>query len=49
MFTYKIHISIMRRVMLVSWHISGGTEQYAKIYSLETLSPGTDLNRGRTN
>ena len=47
MFTYNLHIPIIRRVMLVSWHISGHPDQYAKIYKLETLSPGTNLNRGR--
>ena len=47
MFTYNLHTPIMRRVTLVSWHIPGGPDQYAKVYNLETLSPGTDLNRGR--
>jgi hypothetical protein len=41
MFTYNVHIPIIQRVMLVSWHKS------AKIYNFETPSPGTDLNRRR--
>jgi len=34
MFTYNLHIPIIRSVILVSWHISGGPDQYAKICNL---------------
>jgi len=47
MFICNLHIPIIRRVKLVSWHISVSPDQYTKIYNLETLSPGTDFNRAR--